>query len=226
MFWAGSAKFVGVAPPRRLLVWRSVRRVRENKVRIPFYELLQDLRSDTVEIDLLEPARIALALSPLTDIALADRPVALTHFQWTNASVNALADAPLRGATIRLVLGRGDAITDNSLDRTNQRIRLVEQATRNAIDAGIPPAAARVLVAFHLELLLTDALSRGEPLASHTLAWDVESRLGSQRAAGIAGLPVEEFERTLGLHLQSRTPLKDAPALPLLARAGLVEVSS
>jgi hypothetical protein len=226
-FWAGSAKFVGVAPPSRLMVWKTVRRVRETKVRVGLFDLLAELRSEQPDLDLLEPARVALSLSPLTDVALADRPTSMGAFQWTNASVNALADNALRGASARLILSDTASTGDRGAkDATPPRVRAIEQGTRDAVALGLPPAAAQILVAFHLELLVTDALGRGAPPAGHPLAWDALARLGPERAARVVGLNFEPFEHALRLDTKSREPLRDAPALPVLERAGFLEVST
>jgi hypothetical protein len=224
-FWAGSARYVGVAPPARLVAWRSLRRVRETKTRVGFFELLQELRAEEPEESLLECAHAALALSPLTDIALLDRPPHLP-FRWSPATINALGDSALRGAASRLVLARHGAPGERG-DGASARVKVLEQATQQAVGSGLPAPAAQLLVAFHLELLVAEALGRGAaPPAGHALAWDAVARLGSERTARITGLEPARLERALGLDLQSREPLKEAPAAALLARAGFLEVTT
>lgn len=227
VFWAGSARYVGVAPPPRLLRWRNLRRVRENKTRVPFFDLLGELRDEAPDASLVEPARTALALSPLTDLALCDRPPP-APFEWTSASVNSLGDGALRGAVARLVLARNPGASERAQEAASPRVKQLEQATQRLVSgaSAVPTAAAQLLVAFHLELLATEALGRGAPpAAGHALGWDLVARLGAERAARVVGLDPARFERALGLDLQSREPVKEAPAAALLARAGFAEVS-
>jgi hypothetical protein len=223
-FWAGSARYVGVAPPGRLLAWRNLRRVRETKTRVPFFDLLKALDAPEPDASLLEPAATALALSPLTDVALAERPEEAA-FHWTSASVNAAGDHALRGAPVRLVLARA-----GSEARANEppppRLRVVEAATRQLATQEVPRAAAAVLTRLHLEMLVADALGRGGAPPGHALGWDALLRLGVPRAAAVVGLTPARVERALALDLSPREPVKDAPAAALLARAGLLEEAS
>lgn len=224
-FWAGSARYIGVAPPARLLAWKNIRRVREIRQRVGFFELLQTLHADNVTEDLLEPARIALALSPLTDVALLDRPPFM-GFQWTNASVNALGDTALRGAFVRTVLAGNAQTIDPRTEATTDRVQILEQATLEAVSKGVPSPVARLLVTFHLELLVTEALGRGMPPKNHTLGWDLVMRLGADRVAQLLGLDRQTLERSLALDVHAPEPVREAPAAPLLARASLLEVST
>ncbi len=220
-FWAGSARYVGVAPPRRMVVWRGLRRIRETKKRVPLLELLGELATEHEDADLLPAARVAFALSPLSDLDLVDRAAPFA-FAWTPQSVNTLGDPPLRGAAMRLILARA-----GGPEALSRRIRATETATADAARLEtLPIAAAQVLLLFHLEMLVTEALTSATPPKGHALAWDAIARLDPARSARIVGLDTESFERTLGLDIQGREPLKDAPAAALLARAGFREVTS
>ncbi len=230
-FWAGYADFVGVAPPTALVAWPRLRRVREDRTSVALMDLLSalDVDDNDESSDLVSVARAALALSPLTDLALADRPQAFA-FTWTPPGVNALADPALRGAAQRALLARGTAA-----------LRAVEQATLAAARASLPSGAARLLLQFHLELAVMDALSarptapearpqagatgaaQGAPLASQPLAFDAYARLGYARTAAIVGLPQELVQRALPIDPNRSLP-KDPPSAPLLGRAGAVEV--
>jgi hypothetical protein len=227
-FWAGYADFLGVAPPASLVALPRIRRVSEEKTRVGFIDLLLGL--DTPELDdesadLLGVARAALALSPLTDLALADRPKPLS-FAWTSPALNALGDDAIRGAAARILLGRGTA-----------SLRAVEQATLAAVRAECSPEVARLLLRFHLELALFDGMSsarsaeapRGgqpspsaSPIPAQPMAWDAVLRLGPIRIAGIVGLDPEVITRALPLD-PNRPTSKEPPSAALLARAGALE---
>jgi hypothetical protein len=220
-FWAGSARYVGIAPPKRMVLWKGLRRIRESKRRVPLLELLGELQTDDERTDLLKAARIAIGLSPLNDLDLVDRNAPFT-FGWTPLAVNTLGDHALRGAAVRLVLARGA-----SGDAVTKRVRALEKATGDiAIDATLPRAAAQAILKFHLELLATDALASGAPPKRHNLAWDAVARLEPGRAARMVGLDTDTLEHALGIDVQPREPLKEAPAAPLLACAGFREVTS
>lgn len=222
-FWAGYADFLGVPPPRALVAWPSLRRVEETRRRVDLIELLRSLEqvadADPDE-DLLGIARAALAASPLTDLALADRP-AFLGFAWGPPLLNALADESLRGAALRIVLRRGGAA-----------VRAVEAATIvRARSVDTAPAVALALVRFHLELMVSDALS-GRPAGGvapttvpQPLGLDVLQRLGHVRAAALVGLDAELLQRLVPPD-PSRPLTRDPPSAPLLQRAGLLEVRS
>lgn len=235
-FWAGYADFVGVSPPTALVAWPKVRRVREDRTSVPLLDLLGALESEEYDeaTDLLGVARAAFALSPLTDLSLADRPPTLA-FAWTPPGVNALTDKALRGAAQRLLLSRGTSA-----------LRAVERATLTAVKGALPEGAARLLLRFHLELAVTEAMSskptapesrapnaqgssgpspQGASLASQPLAFDAYARLGYARAAQYTGLSPEVLQRVLPIDPNRSLP-KDPPSAPLLSRAGALEVRS
>lgn len=243
-FWAGYATFLGVAPPSSLMAWPNLRRVREEKLRVDLFELVKGLEpasAEDMEVDLYPAVRAALALSPLTDVSLADRPAAV-GFAWSPSTVNAMGDACLRGAAERAVLGRGPSA-----------VRAVEQATLAAVRNGATPRVARLLLKMHLEMLALDALSArphgvsspegaragagptaanaaslassSPTLSAQTVAMDAYVRLGAERAAAITGVPLAPLQRSLPID-PSRPVPKDPPSALLIARAGVAEVRS
>lgn len=220
-FWAGFADFVGVPPPKALVAWPNLRRVEESRRRVDLAELLRGLElgvSAGGDDDLLPVARAALAASPLTDLALADRP-SFVGFAWGPPLLNALSDPCLRGAAQRIVLRKG-----------TPSLRAVEAATLSLCRAeGTPGLAAGSLLRFHLELLLTDALSgrgtSGPPAPAQPVAMDAFVRLGHARVAAFLDLDEDLLRRTLPPD-PSRPVPRDPPSAPLLQRAGLMEVRS
>lgn len=222
-FWAGYADFLGVPPPRALVAWPSVRRVEETRRRADLFELLRALEPEEAdaEEDLAFIACAALAASPLTDISLADRP-GFIGFGWGPSLVNAITDPALRGAAQRIVLRKGPA-----------SVRAVEAATLVAARASATsPAVAEALLRFHLELVVTDALSGRAPGAPASptsipqpLGLDALLRLGHARAAALVGVDEETLRRFVPVD-PSRPAPRDPPSAPLLQRAGLLEVRS
>lgn len=218
-FWAGYADFVGVSPPKTLLAWPSVRRVREDRTRVDLFTLLRrvaEIEGGDLDTDLTSVVRVALMLSPLTDLGLADRPAPFT-FAWTPASVNALGDEPLRGAAERMVLRRGVAA-----------VRALEQATLALCRGDASRDVARALLRFHLEMVVTDAMSsRGGASGTgatvpQPLGLDAYHRLGPPRVAHLVGLAPDLLARALPLD-PARTSSKEPPSAPLLQRAGFME---
>ncbi len=221
-FWAGNAQYIGVAPPSRLTAWKSVRRVQETKTRHDLFQLLSTLAHPLPDFDLLPLADLALALTPLTDLMLADRPDAPLPFRWTGASLSMLADDALRGAAMRTALTpgmrTGDAIA--------RKVSCIERATLHALGLGAPPNAIGLLIAFHLELLITEALSRGAPPSGQPLGYELVSRLGAERTARLCRVSTDVVVDALRLDERPlRSPSQPGPGAALLARAGIAEVS-
>jgi hypothetical protein len=221
-FWAGSAHYVGVAPPNRLVAWKSIRRVNESKTRHDLFSLLAALAHPLPELDLLPLADVALALSPLTDLLLCDRPDSPLPFRWTGPALSMLADDALRGAAMRIALTPGRDVTQ-SLAR---RAAVLERATLHALTLGAPPTAVGLLIAFHLELLVTDALARGTPPQGHALAYELVARLGPERVAHLCRVSTVTVVDALRLDERPvRASSQQGPGSALLARAGIAEVS-
>lgn len=221
-FWAGSAKYIGVAPPSRLVAWKSVRRVQESKTRADLFSLLTTLAHPLPEFDLLPLADYALALTPLTDLMLADRPDAPLPFRWTGASLAMLADDALRGASMRIALTPGMRTTD----AIARKIACIERATIHALNLGAPPTAMGLLIAFHLELLVSEALAKGAPPGGQALAYELVARLGPERSAHLCRVSTDVIVGALRLDERPlRAPSQPGPGAALLARAGIAEVS-
>ncbi len=92
-WWVGGATFVGRTPPKRLLAWPEVRRVRRDErgaevLRLP--ELFADRPDVAVLTEIHARAMSAfLAASPLTDLALAGR--LSPPFVWTESAARLVA---------------------------------------------------------------------------------------------------------------------------------------
>jgi hypothetical protein len=221
-FWAGSAKFIGIAPPPRLVAWKSVRRVQERKTRWDLFALLSTLAHPLPEYDLLPLADLALALTPLTDLMLADRPDTPLPFRWTGASLSMLADDALRGAAMRIALSPNA----HGSDAVPRKIACIERATIHGLALGMPAEAARWLIAFHLELLVSEALARGTPPSGQPLAYELVARLGPVRSAQLCRVSTDVIVGALRLDARPlRAPSQPGPGGALLARAGIAEVS-
>lgn len=67
-FWVGRRRFRGQVPPARLLRWRELRRVREQREQTAF------LAAPELSDDQRELLALLFAASPLTDLLLVDRP--------------------------------------------------------------------------------------------------------------------------------------------------------
>jgi hypothetical protein len=221
-FWAGSARYIGVLPPNRLTAWKSVRRVNEQKTRHDLFTLLATLAHPLPEFDLLPLADHALALSPLTDLALCDRPDAPLPFRWTGASLAMLADDALRGAAMRVAL----TSEGNTPDAIARRVAMIDRATMHAMAIGAPPTAVGILIAFHLELLVSEALARGAPPPGQALAYELVARLGPERTAHLCRVSTQVIIDALRLDERPiRAQSQHGPGGALLARAGIAEVS-
>ncbi len=217
--------FIGVAPPKSLSAWKSVRRIEHIRTRHDLFALLSTLEHDSTTLDLLPLAKQAIALSPLTDLSLCDRPDLPAPFLWSVSSLAMLTDAPLRGAALRIVLTPGPRASET----VAHRVQALERATLLAADPrapALPPMVARLLLDFHLELLMSDALAQDALPRTQPLALDALLRLGVDRVADRCRISPHVVVRALGL--QDRplsSPPPNGPATALLARAGLSEAS-
>ncbi len=236
-FWAGYADFVGVSPPSALVAWPKLRRVREDKTSVPIMDLLGALESDDHDeaTDLIGVARAALALSPLTDLSLADRPALAGLSRGLSPSLNALADRALRGAAHRMLLARRGGAARG-------------RAGHDARGEGALERAATLLLRFHLELALTEArcrraprrrsLARRAPRArrvrrssrrrSRRSLWpSTRTRVSDMRASlrSRGSRPRWCSARCRSISAQTVRYRKIRPRRALLARAGALEVS-
>ena len=86
-WWTGRAEFKGAAPPRRLLLWPGLRRVREEKADVPL--------ADVVDGEAAPLVGELLARSPLTDLLSAGAPArGFAPFRW-GGQLDVLRDAEL-----------------------------------------------------------------------------------------------------------------------------------
>lgn len=110
-WWTGSATFVGRTPPKRLLAWPEVRRVRRHDrtveiLRLP--ELFADVGADPALTELYTRAMSAfLAATPVTDLVLAAR--SFPPFEWTNAHASCVASRAAARLAHRAILLNEDA---------------------------------------------------------------------------------------------------------------------
>src|SRR5262249_52927777 len=99
-WWTGSARFHGEEPPKRLLAWRELPRVRVDAKKVP----LSDMPLGVVGITADEfNAALALLMtrSPLTDVATLTRRT--PAFSWSASTLSLLATAPGRALAYRAI---------------------------------------------------------------------------------------------------------------------------
>src|SRR5262249_20184036 len=90
-WWTGRAEFRGTTPPRRLTMWKSVRRVREQQAEVPLPKVVGEEESAIV-------ARL-VAASPLSDLlSLGAAPRTFPVFRWSSGVADVLRDAELARA--------------------------------------------------------------------------------------------------------------------------------
>ena len=158
----------------------------------------------------------------MTDLSMSDRPEGVIPFRWTPSLLSMLTDPPLRGAAIRVALRSGA----RGPEAVTKHLQLLERATARALLEGLPPSAAGVLLLFHLELFVSEALARGAPLADLPLTWELIALLGSARAAQLCQLSEETFSAAVSLGDRSIRPSPNGPAVALAHRAGVLEIAS
>lgn len=100
-WWVGKQTFRGAAPAKRLLRWKSVRRVREQEERVELVSMARP--EEPWAADFQEAVSTLLHASPLTDLALADREQ--PPFVWTGATLALIATDAGRTLAAR-ALGR------------------------------------------------------------------------------------------------------------------------
>jgi hypothetical protein len=108
-WWVGGASFVGREPPKRLLAWPEMRRVRKDTRAVEMLRVLE-LFADRPEVaglaELHARAFAAFfAASPLTDLALAGR--ISPPFAWSEALARAVA-SPAGARVARRAIGLGE----------------------------------------------------------------------------------------------------------------------
>lgn len=140
-WWTGRARFLGQAPPTRLLRWKSVRRVREEVSTAAFDELLG-------APDIAPVIAILLRRSPLTQLCVT-HPVA-PGLHWEDAAF-VLRDAELARAVAYAALS--DSAEPREQISTPARFA---GAFEQMIERTAPAADVRAVAAFlvHLNALL------------------------------------------------------------------------
>lgn len=125
-FWAGSREFLGQEPPPRLLAWRGVRRVQEERWRVLFYlqllglsdgagggrACLEALMAASPLTDLLNPLRVDPPLDLAQHAALLREPALAraVAYSYLDLGLKEVAGA-LRSALLRLLDSRDAAAT-------------------------------------------------------------------------------------------------------------------
>jgi len=113
-WWTGSASFRGKPAPGRLMLWRDLRRVREDTRRVPLVEMGADVPSLAGEL-WLDAISAWLSRSPLTDLATAARRA--PAFRWTDATLSLIATIPGRTLAFRALSRQRAADVAAALER-------------------------------------------------------------------------------------------------------------
>ena len=120
-WWTGSAVFRGTPPPRRLLAWGELRRVRTEAVTVTL-EGLSAHASPVVARDryLAQLVRF-LHASPLTDLSSAGRDE--PAFRWSGPSLS-LVGSRTGARLVRRALGGAGSRADAALERATRALEL------------------------------------------------------------------------------------------------------
>jgi hypothetical protein len=102
-WWTGSARFRGEVPPKRLLAWRELRRVQVEAQQIPLAQMATGLAALSPDA-FTDVLRAFLALSPLTDLATADRDA--PAFAWSSTTLGLVSVAEGRALAFRALCQR------------------------------------------------------------------------------------------------------------------------
>jgi hypothetical protein len=150
-WWTGSATFFGQKPPRRLTLWRGLRRVSETTTRARYADLLGDPDVEPVVADLMR-------LTPLTDLLA--QPREGPPLDW-GAAVAVLRDAELARAVAYRALGDA-ALSEASVDAPARYTAAFERF----LEKSPPVEDVRAVGAFlvHLNALFAVAEARDRDL--------------------------------------------------------------
>jgi hypothetical protein len=191
-WWTGRAEFKGTPAPRRLTLWRSVRRVKEEHSEVPLAEIVSD-----------EAAAIVTRLiqvSPLTDLATLGAPGRrFPGFRWDTGVAEALRDAELARAVAYCWLG------DLAERGADPAVRL--RAAAAACDAWEEALAAPLEVLGRVRLRTSERAGRTAALAPADL------RAATAFLVHLCGL--------VAVAEAAKTPAADADAPSPLVSAGL-----
>ena len=185
-FWAGSREFLGQEPPPRLLAWRGVRRVQEERWRVLFYlqllgltdgagggrACLEALMAASPLTDLLNPLRVDPPLDLAQHAALLREPALAraVAYSYLDLGLKEVAGA-LRSALLRLL---------DSRDAT-------APARRDAAAHGARRDLATLLCfTSHLHLCELLRAPVSAPLGGRTAPLAAEGRAASTPGEGLA----------------------------------------
>lgn len=176
-WWTGRARFLGQAPPARLLRWRSVRRVREEVTTAQFDELLG-------APDVAPVMAVLLRRTPLTQLCVT-HPVA-PGLHWEDA-VFVLRDPELARAVAYAAVAPIESGEPRDQVATPSRLAA---AFEQMIERTPPPADVRAVAAFlvHLNALLVlgERGARDPGGRSALIASVLAPERAGQRARGLS----------------------------------------
>jgi hypothetical protein len=118
-WWTGSERFLGTAPPKRLLAWPELRRVTETRTPRP----LMDLPASGSAVDLQRFTSVTEAFlrkSPLTDVATATRSA--PAFAWTHENLSLTSTRSGRTIASRALALLSQRAVDSALGRATKQL--------------------------------------------------------------------------------------------------------
>ena len=99
-WWTGHASFRGMPPPTRLLLWRDLRKVQVDTVRVPLHEMAEGMPA-LVSEGFGHAISAWLSCSPLTDLASLTRES--PAFAWSRSTIALIATVPGRVLAFRVL---------------------------------------------------------------------------------------------------------------------------
>lgn len=126
-WWTGSASFRGRPAPSRLMLWRDLRRVREDTRRIPLVEMSTDIAVLPGDA-WLDALNAWIARSPLTDLATAARRA--PSFRWADPTLSLISTVPGRTLAFRALARQRQPDVTGALERATAALPAESQAAR------------------------------------------------------------------------------------------------
>jgi len=111
-WWTGKETFLGTEPPARLKAWPEIRRVSETRLPRPLVDLPTS-GGVVPATSFMSTLTKLLALTPLTDLANADRKEPV--FQWSAGTLGLVASRNGRTLGLRALANLPEASTDDAL---------------------------------------------------------------------------------------------------------------
>jgi hypothetical protein len=127
-WWTGSASFRGRPAPSRLMLWRDLRRVREDTRRIPLVDMSADIAVLSADA-WLAALNVWIARSPLTDLATAARRT--PAFRWSDPTLSLIATVPGRTLAFRALSRQRQADVTGALERATAALPPEAQRARD-----------------------------------------------------------------------------------------------